>query len=164
VRLAVLAVGRLKSGPERELVERYRQRAEGIGRSLGFSGPDLVDWAESRARREEERRREEADQLLSRAGSFALVAFDERGRSISSETFAQRVAAWRDAGRPGLACVIGGPDGLDPRVRDRADLILSFGALTLPHQIVRALVVEQLYRALTILAGHPYHRAGSDPS
>jgi 23S rRNA (pseudouridine1915-N3)-methyltransferase len=164
VRLAVLAVGRLKSGPERELVERYRQRAEGLGRSLGFSGPDLVEWAESRARREEERRREEADQLLSRAGSFTLVALDERGRSISSEAFAQRVAAWRDAGRPGLACVIGGPDGLDQRVRDRAELVLSFGALTIPHQIVRALVVEQIYRALTILAGHPYHRAGSENS
>jgi 23S rRNA (pseudouridine1915-N3)-methyltransferase len=164
VRLAVLAVGRLKSGPERELVERYRQRAEGLGRSLGFSGPDLVEWAESRARREEERRREEADQLLSRAGSFVLVAFDERGRSISSEAFAQRVAAGRDAGRPGLACVIGGPDGLDQRARDRAELVLSFGALTIPHQIVRALVVEQIYRALTILAGHPYHRAGSENS
>ena len=107
---------------------------------------------------------EEAEQLLSRAGSFALVVFDERGRSLSSEAFAERVAAWRDAGCPGLACVIGGPDGLDRRVRDRADLVLSFGALTMPHQIVRALVVEQLYRALTILAGHPYHRAGSENS
>jgi 23S rRNA (pseudouridine1915-N3)-methyltransferase len=73
---------------------------------------------------------------------------------------AQRIAAWRDEGRDRLVCVIGGPDGLDPRVRNAADLVLAFGSLTLPHQLVRALVVEQLYRVLTILAGHPYHRTG----
>jgi 23S rRNA (pseudouridine1915-N3)-methyltransferase len=160
----LLAVGRLKSGPERELVERYRQRIDAMGRSLGLTGFDMVEIPESRARREDDRRVEEASALLDRAGSSVLVVFDERGKSPSSEAFAARIRQWRDEGRPGIACIIGGPDGLDPAVRQRADLVVSFGALTMPHQIVRALVVEQLYRALTIIAGHPYHRAGHDDS
>ena len=160
MRLSVLAVGRLKSGPERDLVDRYRQRIEGIGRSLGIAAVEIVELAESRARREDDRRAEEAAALLERAGSAVLVAFDERGKSPTSEAFAARIRQWRDEGRPALTCVIGGPDGLDPKVRERADLVVSFGALTLPHQIVRVLVAEQLYRALTIIAGHPYHRAG----
>ena len=160
MRLSVLAVGRLKSGPERDLVDRYRQRVEGIGRSLGIAAFEVVELAESRARREDDRRAEEAAALLERAGSAVLVAFDERGKSPTSEAFADRIKQWRDEGRPALACVIGGPDGLDPKVRDRADLVVSFGALTLPHQIVRVLVLEQLYRALTIITGHPYHRGG----
>jgi 23S rRNA (pseudouridine1915-N3)-methyltransferase len=164
LRLSVLAVGRLKHGPERDLVERYRQRIEGIGRGLGFSGLDMVELPESRARREDDRRAEEAAALAERIGSSALIVFDERGKSPSSEAFAEKLKGWRDEGRPGLACVIGGPDGLDPGLRKRADLVVSFGALTMPHQIVRALVTEQLYRALTILAGHPYHRAGHDES
>ena len=163
MRLSLVAVGRLKSGPERELVERYRQRIEGLGRNLGISGLDLVELPESRARRDADRMAEEAKALLDRAGSAALVAFDERGKSPSSESFAQTLGGWRDAGRSGVACVIGGADGLDASVRQRADVVVSFGALTLPHQIVRVLVTEQLYRALTILAGHPYHRSGHEP-
>jgi 23S rRNA (pseudouridine1915-N3)-methyltransferase len=164
LRLTLLAVGRLKSGPERELVDRYRQRIEGMGRALGMAGLDIVELPESRARRDDDRRAEEASALLERAGSSVLVVFDERGKSPSSEALAERVRQWRDDGRAGIACVIGGPDGLDPSVRQRADLVVSFGALTMPHQIVRALVAEQLYRALTIIAGHPYHRAGHDDS
>jgi 23S rRNA (pseudouridine1915-N3)-methyltransferase len=164
LRLSLLAVGRLKSGPERELVERYRQRIEGIGRSLGISGLDMVELPESRARRDDDRRAEEAAAVLDRAGASALIVFDERGKSPSSEVFAERLRIWRDEGRPAVSCVIGGPDGLDPRVRQRADLVVSFGGLTMPHQIVRVLVAEQLYRALTILAGHPYHRSGHDES
>jgi 23S rRNA (pseudouridine1915-N3)-methyltransferase len=162
--LSLLAVGRLKNGPERELVERYRQRIEGIGRSLGVAGFDIAELVESRARRDDDRRAEEADAFLEKAGSSVLIAFDERGKSPTSEAFAERIRHWRDEGRSGVACIIGGPDGLDPKVRQRADLVVSFGALTMPHQIVRALVVEQLYRALTIIAGHPYHRAGHDDS
>lgn len=164
MRLSLLAVGRLKSGPERELVERYRQRIEAMGRSLGMAGLDIVELPESRARRDEDRRAEEAASLLERAGSSLLIVFDERGKSPSSEAFAEKIRHWRDEGSPGIACVIGGPDGLDPQVLQRAKLVVSFGALTMPHQIVRALVAEQVYRALTIIAGHPYHRAGHDDS
>ena len=162
MRLSLLAVGRLKSGPERELVERYRQRIDGMGRSLGFAGLDLVEFPESRARRDDDRRAEEAIALRDRIGPSASIAFDERGRNLTSEAFAERIGSWRDAGRPGVACLIGGPDGLDPALRGQVDLVVAFGALTLPHQIVRALVAEQLYRALTIIAGHPYHRGGHD--
>jgi len=157
-------MGRLKSGPERELVDRYRQRIDGMGRALGMAGLDIVELPESRARRDDDRRAEEAAALLDRAGPSVLIVFDERGKSPSSEAFAEKIRQWRDEGRPGIACIIGGPDGLDPKVRQRADLVVSFGALTMPHQIVRALVAEQIYRALTIIAGHPYHRAGHDDS
>lgn len=164
MRLSVLAVGRLKSGPERDLADRYRQRIEGMGRALGLNGVDFSEIPESRARREDDRRAEEAAALLEKAANAVLVVFDERGKSPTSEVFAAKIRHWRDEGRPALACIIGGPDGLDPSIRQRADLVVSFGALTLPHQIVRVLVAEQLYRALTIIAGHPYHRAGHDDS
>ena len=161
MKLAVISVGRLKDGPERDLVDRYRERVEALGRSHGLSPLQLIEIAESRGRREDERRAEEGAAILDKAASSIVIVFDERGRSLTSEAFAGRIGAWRDEGRDRLACVIGGPDGLDPRVRDAADLVVAFGNLTLPHQLVRVLVVEQLYRALTILAGHPYHRAGS---
>ena len=152
----------MKSGPERELVERYRVRIETMGRGLGIAGLDVVELPESRARREDDRRTEETSALLARGGPAALVAFDERGTSTTSEALAERIRRWRDEGRPALTCLIGGPDGLQSSVRERADLVVSFGSFTLPHQIVRALVAEQLYRALTIIGGHPYHRAGDD--
>jgi 23S rRNA (pseudouridine1915-N3)-methyltransferase len=160
VKLAVLAVGRLKDGPERELVTRYGERAVALGRPLGLAPLQFVEIPESRARRDADRQSEEGAAILGKATGALLVAFDERGMSLPSETFAQRLAGWRDGGRAAAAFAIGGPDGLDGAVRSAADLVLSFGALTLPHQLVRVLVAEQLYRALTILAGHPYHRAG----
>ena len=161
MKLAIVAVGRLKDGPERELVERYEERARAVGRALGVPSLLIAEIPESRARRGPDRRSEEAAAILDKTASSVLVAFDERGKSLASEAFAQRLQGWRDEGTAAVSLVIGGPDGLDPRVRASADLVLSFGKLTLPHQLVRVLVVEQLYRALTILAGHPYHRAGS---
>ena len=103
---------------------------------------------------------EEAGRLIAAlpAGGM-VVALDERGKSLTSPDFAGHVGRARDAGRGAFAFVIGGPDGLAGEVRARADLVLSFGALTWPHQLVRVLLAEQLYRAMTILAGHPYHRA-----
>ena len=156
----MIAVGRLKSGPERDLAERYRERAEALGRAGGFSPVEVVEIPESRVRRDADRRAEEARAILERAGPATLIAFDERGRSIPSEDLAGRLGQWRDGGTPALAFVVGGADGLDPSVRERAALVLSFGAMTLPHQLVRVLVLEQLYRCLTIFAGHPYHRSG----
>jgi len=160
VRLAVIAVGRLKGGPERDLAERYRGRVEALGRSSGFAPLEMIEIGESRARRDADRRAEEARAILERAHQTPLVAFDERGSALTSEAFAERLGGWRDRGTPSLGLAVGGADGLDPAVRERAALVLSFGAMTLPHQLVRVLVLEQLYRGLTILAGHPYHRAG----
>jgi 23S rRNA (pseudouridine1915-N3)-methyltransferase len=161
VKLAVVAVGRLKDGPERDLVTRYRERLEALGRAHGITRIELVEIPESRARREDDRRAEEADAIRRKTGTATLVVLDERAPSCTSEAFAGHLRSWRDANES-IALVIGGPDGLDPALRDGARLPLSFGALTLPHQLVRVLAVEQLYRALTIVAGHPYHRAGSE--
>ena len=162
MRLAVVAVGRLKAGPERELVARYRDRSEALGRTLGIGPVEVVEIPESRARRDAGRRAEEAAALLARIGDAVLVAFDERGRSPTSAAFAAQVGSWRASGRPALMLAIGGPDGFDASVRRRADLVVSFGALSLPHGLVRVLAMEQVYRAFTILVGHPYHRAGGD--
>ncbi|MEN5082050.1 23S rRNA (pseudouridine(1915)-N(3))-methyltransferase RlmH [Bosea sp. TWI1241] len=160
MRLGLIAVGRLKDGPERDLCSRYHERGLGLARGLGFSGPDIVELAESRARRPEERQREEARLIGERLPASGLViALDERGRSLDSEAFANRLAAARDAGTPTATLVIGGADGLAQEIRERAGLVLCFGALTMPHQIVRALALEQLYRAMTIMSRHPYHRA-----
>jgi 23S rRNA (pseudouridine1915-N3)-methyltransferase len=159
MRLALITVGRLKDGPERELCERYRERAAALGRTLSLSGPDIVEIAESRGRRADERRREEGQAILARLQPGLVIALDERGKSQGSDAFAAKIAAARDAGTACASLLIGGADGLAEDIRARADLTLAFGALTMPHQIVRVLALEQLYRAMTIIAGHPYHRA-----
>ncbi|MDR7036901.1 MULTISPECIES: 23S rRNA (pseudouridine(1915)-N(3))-methyltransferase RlmH [Methylobacterium] len=166
MRLAVAAVGRLKAGPERDLAARYRDRAGQVGRGLGIPACEMIEIVESRARRAPDRCAEEGAHLLGHCPTGGiLIAYDERGRSdLSSERIAERIGGWRDSGKAALLVAIGGADGLDPSVRDRADLILSFGAATLPHGLVRVLALEQLYRSLTILAGHPYHRGGPDGS
>ncbi|MGY2046942.1 23S rRNA (pseudouridine(1915)-N(3))-methyltransferase RlmH [Methylobacterium sp. JK268] len=159
MRLALVAVGRLKRGPERDLVETYRERADAIGRGLGFAAIQVTELPESRARRAPDRCAEEAASILEAVpAGAALVVMDEGGRAVTSLGLSEQVAAWRDGGRPGLAIVIGGADGLGEAVRRRADLVFAFGAATLPHGLVRVLVLEQLYRVMTILAGHPYHR------
>lgn len=164
MRLLVAAVGRLKPGPERDLALRYRERAAQMGRGLGFSACDVSEIPESRARRASDRAAEEGAAILAQAATGAVLAiYDERGRSdLTSETIAARIGGWRDAGRSVLILAIGGADGLDAVVRSRAELALSFGAATLPHGLVRILALEQVYRSLTILAGHPYHRGNLD--
>jgi len=160
MRLVVAAVGRLKRGPERELAERYRARAAQAGRAIAFRGADEIECDESRARRAEDRMAEEAAVLAaSLPERGAIVALDAAGRSLTSEALAAQLAAWRDAGRPAVTFVIGGADGLAPALADRAELRLAFGAVTWPHQLVRIMIWEQIYRAVTIIAGHPYHRA-----
>ena len=159
MRVGILAVGRLKDGPERLLADRYCERARQSGRAIGLSGFDAVELNESRASRSDDRKAEEADALASRFGDDRLIAFHEKGEAITSEAFAALLGRWRDEGRRAAWCAIGGADGFAPSVLQRADKILAFGAMTLPHQLVRVLVSEQLYRAVTILSGHPYHRA-----
>lgn len=159
MKLDIVAVGRLKAGPERELVARYVERLAGMGRALGLDGPRLVELPESPARRDVDRKNEEAATILAAiAPGHRVVIFDESGRSLDSREFAAILGEWRDSGVAGASFLIGGADGLGEAVRGKAALALAFGRMTLPHQIVRALVAEQLYRAATILAGHPYHR------
>lgn len=163
MKIGLIAVGRLKAGPERDLVQRYHERAVALGRTLGFSALAVTEFGESRAADASMRKAEEAAAILTktdldRTREAVMVAFDERGDTLTSEAFAVRLAAWRDGGTPSLVLVLGGPDGLAPLIRQKAALTLSFGAMTLPHQIARIIVLEQLYRAMTIMAGHPYHR------
>jgi 23S rRNA (pseudouridine1915-N3)-methyltransferase len=159
MRLGLVAIGRLKDGPERELCERYALRAQQSGRVLGFSGPEIIELPESKARRPEDRKAEEAAAILGRIGSGLVIALDERGKTPSSAVFAQDIAAARDASTASCWFIIGGADGLDETVRNHAQKVISFGALTMPHQIVRILALEQLYRAMTIMGSHPYHRS-----
>ncbi len=160
MRLVIAAVGRLKAGPERELVARYVERAGQLGRSLGLDAPEIIELEESRARRPEDRKRDEAERLRAALDArFSICALDERGKTVSSEAFAADVGRRRDDGAAGLAFVIGGADGFSAEFLAAADMRLAFGAMTWPHQIVRILLAEQIYRAATILAGHPYHRS-----
>lgn len=154
----VLAVGRMKSGPERELFERYWQRTASLSKSLGFGSPSLVELRESHAGTGDQRKAAEAQTLMERTETgAALIALDERGRAITTADLSKSFESYRDAGRA-IHLVIGGPDGLDASVRKQADKVISFGAMTMPHQLVRVLVAEQLYRVMTVLSGHPYHR------
>lgn len=160
MRLVLAAVGRMKSGPERDLVARYVERAAALGRSLGITDFAVREIEESRARRPEDRKTEEARALraLLPVGG-RLILLDERGKTLTSDDFARQIGHMRDSSVPCVMLAIGGADGLDPALQAEAGLTLAFGAMTWPHQIVRILAAEQLYRALTILAGHPYHRA-----
>jgi 23S rRNA (pseudouridine1915-N3)-methyltransferase len=159
MRLALVCVGRLKAGPERELFDRYFKRLGESARGVGIAGVDLREIDESRARRPEDRREEEAAAILVAAPAGAvLAALDERGASPTSAEWATEIGRARDASRATYAVVVGGPDGLSDSLRAKADRIVSFGAMTWPHQLVRAMACEQLYRAMTILSGHPYHR------
>ncbi len=157
MRVILVAVGRTKAGPETELAARYQDRAAKAGKGLGFRSIDTVTLDESRAADAATRKAEEAT-AIRRIRAGRLVVLDERGRSMGSADFAALIGRWKDGGEDAATLVIGGPDGLDPVLRGEADLVLSFGAMTWPHQLVRVLALEQLYRAITILSGHPYHR------
>ena len=160
MRIAVHAVGRMKAGPERELANRYLDRFAKAGPALGLDFAGVTEIPESRAQTTAERRREEAVKLhAATADNAALIVLDERGKNLDSAAFAAHVAQLRDTGRRDLLFAVGGPDGHDPGLRARAEFVLSFGAATWPHQLVRIMLAEQLYRVATILSGHPYHRA-----
>jgi 23S rRNA (pseudouridine1915-N3)-methyltransferase len=159
MRLTLICVGKLKAGPERSLFERYLKRLTEGARRAGLAGVDLRELDQSRAHRPDERRAEEGRAILAAVPKGgALVLLDERGPPATSEEWARDIGRARDASRAAYAVAIGGPDGLDPSLGGAAHRILSFGPMTWPHQFVRVMAGEQLYRATTILAGHPYHR------
>lgn len=160
MRLTVAAIGRLRNGPEYELAALYLKRTEQLGRRVGLRDVELVEVRESRARELSKRMIEESIAIANVIpDKAAIVLLDERGENLDSAALAAQLAKWRDAGRPAAVFIVGGDDGLAPALRERATLCLAFGAATWPHQLVRAMLLEQLYRAVTILAGHPYHRA-----
>jgi 23S rRNA (pseudouridine1915-N3)-methyltransferase len=155
MRLHLCAVGRLRAGPERALVDDYLLRTDRTGRPLGL-GPVTEHEVEDK----KGGGMAAEGLLLAKVvpDGAALCVLDERGKTLSSPEFAQALAGWRDAGRQDAAFVIGGADGVDPALRQRADLVISFGRMVWPHMLVRVMLAEQLYRAATILSGSPYHR------
>ncbi len=159
MQLLIAAVGRLKDDAERVLVDRYRQRI-GTGRVGGLGPCKDIEIPESRRATAGERKAEEAERLLKAATTADLrIALDAAGRVMSSEAFATWLGGERDAGARIAAFLIGGPDGHGAEIKAQARLVLSLGPMTLPHGLARVVLAEQLYRATTILAGHPYHRA-----
>lgn len=159
MRVGLFAVGRLKAGPEKDLAARYLDRFAKTGPAIGLEFSRVAEVAESRASNGETRKREEAA-LLEKAlpDGAVLLLLDERGKALDSEAFASLIGHYRDQGKRDMLVAIGGADGLDPALYQRADATICLGKLTWPHQLVRILIAEQLYRAVTILSGHPYHR------
>ncbi|MGB0576051.1 MAG: 23S rRNA (pseudouridine(1915)-N(3))-methyltransferase RlmH [Alphaproteobacteria bacterium] len=151
MRITIVAVGRLRAGPEQTLVDHFAKR---------ISWPlEIREVEEKKNLTGDALKRREGELLLENCPtSSQIIALDERGREISSRAFAKKVSDWQDEGIGDLSILIGGADGLDDAVRKRANLTISFGRLTWPHMVVRGLLVEQLYRAQQIIAGHPYHR------
>jgi 23S rRNA (pseudouridine1915-N3)-methyltransferase len=160
LRVSVIAVGRMKPGPEKTIAGDYLTRAEGLGRTVGVTRLDISEFPESQASSPAARMAEEGRLMAAAlpARSFSVV-LDERGKPLASADFAALLRRHLDGGTPGMAFLIGGPDGHAPEVRSAAGLLMSFGPMTWPHRLVRVMLMEQLYRALTIIAGHPYHRA-----
>ena len=159
MRITVVAVGRAREAPEQAICDLQWERAAVLGRKLGFSQLEFMTVDTSRAADTAARMEEEAKKLTSRVPPAAYrIALDEAGRSLSSEALAKHLAALRDRGGRDLVFLIGGPDGLAPSLRDGADERMALGPQTWPHLLVRAMLAEQIYRAFTILSGHPYHR------
>jgi 23S rRNA (pseudouridine1915-N3)-methyltransferase len=159
MRLLIAAVGRLKDGPERTLCQRYVERANAAGRGVGLTPVEIREVAESAKRSPKERIAEEAKGLAALIPARGRsIALDAGGRNLTSEKFAESLARLRAENAATAVFLIGGADGLARDLRDRAHLVLAFGAATIPHQLARILLAEQLYRAITILSGHPYHR------
>lgn len=160
MRLSIAAVGRLKDGPERELYLKYAKRIDDAGRAVALGPLMLAEIPEARQSSVAQRRIDEAARLISHAeGADLVVLLDEGGKTLTSEAFARWLGARRDEGQRAAAFLIGGPDGHGEAAVARAHLKLSLGPMTLPHGLARIVLVEQLYRAATILSGHPYHRA-----
>jgi len=155
MRVHLCVVGRLRAGPERDLIDDYLGRFDKAGRSMGLGPAQIVEVED----RKGGGMSAEAD-LLRRAlpKGATVCALDERGALIDSPAFAARIGGWRDHGVGDLAFVIGGADGIDPSLRNEADFLLSFGKMVWPHMLVRVMLAEQIYRAASILAGAPYHR------
>lgn len=154
MRLLILSVGRLKDGPERVLVDDYVSRASAMARGLGFKGPEEAEVASGGGLEAEGAR------ILARIPAGArIIRLDEGGDNLPSQALSQRLARWRDEGERDLCFLIGGAEGYSQDVRRAAPQTLAFGVQTWPHRLVRAMLAEQLYRSLTILAGTPYHKA-----
>ena len=159
MRIVIAAVGKLKAGAEHELFERYAKRIGGAGRGAGITGFELRELPEGRSDSRDVRMADEAGRLVARVrDAGAIILLDERGRAMTSALFATQIRTLRDEGCGGVAFLLGGPDGHGDEARNAARISISLGAMTLPHGLARVVAAEQIYRAVTIITGHPYHR------
>ncbi len=155
MKLHICAVGRMRAGPMRDIFDDYILRADRTGRALGL-GPTSLHEVEDKKNGGPTAEAALLERALPQGA--VRIALDERGKTLTSPDFAQKMADWRDAGRANLAFVIGGADGIAPGLRDTADFSLSLGKMVWPHMLARVMLAEQIYRATTILSGGPYHR------
>jgi 23S rRNA (pseudouridine1915-N3)-methyltransferase len=151
LRIRILCIGRMKDGPERTLVDDYVARAQKTGKSLGYRAVEEIELNSSS-------KDDEGQRLVAKHDKGILIRLDERGEAWTSQDLSRRLARWRDAGEDAVSFVIGGADGTSPLVAAAARHTISFGVQTWPHKLVRAMIAEQVYRALSIEAGSPYHR------
>jgi 23S rRNA (pseudouridine1915-N3)-methyltransferase len=151
MRIKIICVGRLKDSPERDMVNDYVSRAIKTGRQLGIRSVEEVEVDAGGGKKKE------AERILAKAGSARLILLDERGKTLKSKEFSTTLANWRDSGED-IAFCIGGADGLAPELLQKTQHKISFGIQTWPHKLVRVMIAEQIYRALSIEAGTPYHR------
>jgi 23S rRNA (pseudouridine1915-N3)-methyltransferase len=159
VRLTVIAIGHARGFPEGALCDQFQDRALKMGRNMGFNSVTVEELPAAKNRDAAGRMKDEAARLSTKVPAGAhVVLLDARGRGMTSEDFAEMLGSLRDVGTKDLAFVIGGPDGLSPLPGQKAGRSLAFGPQTWPHLVARVLLLEQIYRAMTILAGHPYHR------
>jgi len=159
MRIAIAAVGKLRNGPQAGLVDDYKSRIQGTGRGIGFSDFVINEVEAPKGLTGKKRQEKEGKLLLSTiAPASRRIVLDERGKNFKSSAFANKLAQWRDESMGATTFLIGGADGHDPSIVNNADVTMSFGTATWPHMLVRVMLCEQIYRAMTILANHPYHR------
>ena len=160
MRIKIAAIGKLKAGPEKLLAEDYAGRIAAMGKKAAVAEIKISDWAESQKPDPAQRMLEEEAQLWSAVPQGAYVfALDERGKAHTSDAFAQHIAKLRDRGTSDIIFLLGGPDGHSPTTRTKANELLALGPMTWPHRLARIMLLEQIYRSVTILLNHPYHRA-----
>ena len=160
MQLSIIAIGQMRGADEMPLVEDFQRRIEASGRQLGISSLSFLELRAKRGLTGGEKKRSEnaliADALARRNGP--LIVLDEAGKSLTSRAFTDRLQGWIERGDSDVTFVIGGADGLDDKIRARADMVLSFGPMTWPHMLARVLLCEQIWRSVSILTRHPYHR------
>ena len=160
MQLSIIAIGQMRGADEMPLVEDFHRRIEASGRQLGISSLSFLELRAKRGLTGGEKKRSEnaliADALARRNGP--LIVLDEAGKSLTSRAFTDQLQGWIERGDSDVTFVIGGADGLDDKIRARADMVLSFGPMTWPHMLARVLLCEQIWRSVSILTRHPYHR------
>ncbi|NNF78708.1 MAG: 23S rRNA (pseudouridine(1915)-N(3))-methyltransferase RlmH [Rhizobiales bacterium] len=159
MRITVCAVGRLKRAPEAELCSDYLARAEKLGRQVGLSKAEIIEVPESQNAQADARKAQEATALEAKLSPGALViCLDEHGQNVDSKEFSKIIKNAADSGTSELAFLLGGPDGLSQHLVSSAARTLCFGRMTWPHRLARVMLLEQIYRAVTLMVNHPYHR------